>query len=216
MKSGSTVKKVFCIEKTTRKMDSSQNVEPELSTNSESSTPKSSDSEDSCIDFNERRRLLGGKRDDLYFKTVSRDVRKLAQENFQKSVGETSIRELVKNETFYMHFKKYFNQEVFPRLSSEDDHTRIFCCVATLINYKGFQKECPEENKLMSYLVDDGLSRFTKSKLQGLCNMPEFKKVFLMYAEDLTNDGMERFEIHKTMKQNIPGHKLIFETILSQ
>lgn len=43
--------------------------------------------------YDERKAAFGDKRDDLFYKTIGRDVRKLLQERFQLILGGKSLKE---------------------------------------------------------------------------------------------------------------------------
>lgn len=54
---------------------------------------EASDSVEICDDrYEERRQAFGNKRDDLFYKTIGRDVRKYLQEQFQHFLGEINFK----------------------------------------------------------------------------------------------------------------------------
>lgn len=69
-----------------------------------------------CDNFYERKNAFGNKRDDLFYKTIGRDVRKYFQEKFQKYLGENNIRTCQKNGTFMDEIKGFFTDVVSSNL----------------------------------------------------------------------------------------------------
>lgn len=69
-----------------------------------------------CDDFDERKNAFKNKRDDLFYKTIGRDVRKYLQEKFQKYLGENNIRTCQKNGAFFKEMKGFYTNVVSPKL----------------------------------------------------------------------------------------------------
>lgn len=166
-----------------------------------------------CEDFNERKSAFGTKRDDLFYKTIGRDVRKYLQEKFQVYLGNKSLNEIQKNGTFLKYVRAFFNSEVAPKLNSSSNHSRVLAWVATLISYNLFSKLCEEHLKELCLKIHDSLHNFTKVKLINLCKIEEFKSIFNYYSGEMEEWGFSRFTAHRTMKANIKGYKYAFSDI---
>lgn len=162
--------------------------------------------------FNKRRAAFGDKRDDLFYKTIGRDVRKFMQEEFQQFLGGKSIKELIKDSTFLKHIKDFYRCIISPKLSSSTDYNQIICCIATLVSHQGYAPFCSENSEK----IHDSLHNFTKMKLIKLCKMPEFQDVFNYYAKEVAKDNFRRFKIHRTMKINPKGYHYAFDDIQKQ
>lgn len=156
--------------------------------------------------FNKRRAAFGDKRDDLFYKTIGRDVRKFLQEEFQQFLGGKSIKEWIKDSTFLRHIKDFYRCIIAPKLSSSTDYTQMICCIATLVSHQGYAPFCSENSEK----IHDSLHNFTKMKLIKLCQMPEFQDVFNYYAKEVTKDNFRRF------KMNPKGYHYAFDDILKQ
>lgn len=167
--------------------------------------------------FDERKAAFGNKRDDLFYKTIGRDVRKYLQECFHSILGEKSMKQWLKNgASFIKDVKKLLNKDIVPELSSKADIEKVFVCVATLVSYQGFTPFWEEDSKNTSFNIHDSLHNFTKEKLINLCKLSEFQEVFKFYAKRITADKFERFQTHRTMRSNIRGYKYAFNDILKQ
>lgn len=119
--------------------------------------------------FDERKAAFGNKRDDLFYKTIGRDVRKYLQECFHSNLGEKSMKQCLKNGTsFIKDVKKLLNKDIVPELSSKADVEKVFVCLATLVSYQGFNPYCDETSKNTSFSIHDSLHNFTKEKLINL------------------------------------------------
>lgn len=75
--------------------------------------------------FNERKAAFGDKRDDLFYKTIGRDVRKHLQEGFTSILGGRSLKECIRTGTFLKDVKSFFDKEIAPVLSSGADTERV-------------------------------------------------------------------------------------------
>jgi len=217
VKSRSTLKKIFNVAKIPKKM-LSKSVRMEMSrVRQDSEVAMDEDEfEDQLESFSRRKEIFGEKRDDLYYKTIGRDVRKYLQERFQQFLVKTSLKEWIKNGTYFKYMKEYFDTEIAPLMEGNVDMASAFCCVATLVSYKGYSKYCNKNLQAFSLNIHDSLHNFTKSKLVNLWRMEEFRKIFIYYADELRRDRMRRFETHKTMKTNQEGYKYAFRDILKQ
>ena len=91
-------------------------------------------------DFDERKMAFGVKRDDLFYKTIGRDVRKFLQEKFHTFLGARSLKDSTKNGTFLRDAKAFYSAMVAPLLLQGCDSHEVFTCVATLISYTGFKQ----------------------------------------------------------------------------
>lgn len=82
--------------------------------------------EEPSIAFEKRKAAFGRKRDDLFYKTIGRDVRKYIQEQFQCSLDGKNLKECVKNGTFLKDFKQFFKNEIESSISSKLDTEKVF------------------------------------------------------------------------------------------
>jgi hypothetical protein len=121
--------------------------------------------EESSDAFEKRKAAFGTKRDDLFYKTIGRDVRKYLQEQFQCSLSGKNLKECLRNGTFLKEFKQFFQNEFSSDLSNDLNTSKLFCCVATLVSYQGYTPYCDEKNKEFSLKIHDSLHNFTKAKL---------------------------------------------------
>jgi hypothetical protein len=170
----------------------------------------------SHCNYTERKAAFGSKRDDLFYKTIGRDVRKFLQESFQSNLGGKSLKHILKNQTFYKEVQDFFQAEIVPRMSSSIDSKKVLWCFATLISYNGFMPYCDFHLSDISLKIHDSLHNFTKVKLINLCKLPEFKEVFKYYASKVSDSQFARFKEHRTMKTNVDGYKYAFNDILKQ
>lgn len=166
--------------------------------------------------FTERKAAFGDKRDDLFYKTIGRDVRKYLQEQFQVFLGEKTLKECIRNGTFLKEVKSFFQKQISTEVPLDVDSEKVLCCVATLISYQGYAPYCLEENKDFSLKIHDSLHNFTKVKLINMCKLREFQEVFKHYAKRISVNKFERFTSHRTMKTNVRGYKYAFSDILKQ
>lgn len=166
--------------------------------------------------FDERKNAFGNKRDDLFYKTIGRDVRKYLQEQFQLYMGEHNIKECQKYGTFLRKFKDFFTEVIEPKLPSFSDQQKMASCVATLVSYNMFKSYCDKNLKDYSFKIHDSLHNFTKVKLVNLCRWDEFKWVFNYYAKEMEDTNFQRFRTHRTMKSNVQGYKFAYSDIYAQ
>lgn len=166
--------------------------------------------------FEKRKAAFGTKRDDLFYKTIGRDVRKYLQEQFQCSLNSKNLKECLRNGTFLKEFKQFFKNEFSSDLTSSVDDSKVFCWVASLVSYQAYTPFCDENNKELSLKIHDSLHNFTKAKLIDMCKLPEFKWVFKYYSKKINSDNFKRFMYHRTMKTNVKGYKYAFNDILKQ
>lgn len=173
--------------------------------------------EDSHHDTYEKRKaVFGTKRDDLFYKTIGRDVRKYLQDKFQSTLNGRNLKEWMRNGAFLKDIKQFFNEEIAPELPPSADIEKVFWCVATLVSYQGYLPFWTEMNAKFSLNIHDSLHNFTKVKLINLWRLPEFKVVFRYYAKRIAQDNFSRFSYHRTMKSNVKGYKYAFSDILKQ
>lgn len=166
--------------------------------------------------YNERKAAFGDKRDDLFYKTIGRDVRKYLQEQFQLILGGRSLKECIRTGTFLRDVKALFSKEILRVLAPKANPDKVLCCLATLVSYQGYAPYCAESSKNTSFDIHDSLHNFTKVKLINLCKLPEFQEIFKYYAECISKDGFRRFKTHRTMRTNVKGYKYAFSDILKQ
>lgn len=76
--------------------------------------------------FDERKNAFGNKRDDLFYKTIGRDVRKYIQELFQIYIGEHIFKDLQKHGTFLKKFKDFYAEVIEPKLASFSNPQKMF------------------------------------------------------------------------------------------
>ena len=172
--------------------------------------------EEPCDAFEKRKAAFGTKRDDLFYKTIGRDVRKYLQEQFQCSLSGRNLKESLRNGTFLKDAKQFFNKEFNSTTIKGLNLEKVFSCVATLISYQGYTPYCEQINCEFSLKIHDSLHNFTKAKLIDLWKLPEFKVVFKYYSKKISADGFNRFLYHRTMKSNVKGYKYAFNDILRQ
>jgi len=204
--------KVWKIPKIAFSMISRQNLA--RSNQEEEEVEEQAEDEVPSTTFDERKAAFGDKRDDLFYKTIGRDVRKYIQESFQSHLGEKNLKHVLKNQTFYREVQEFFKAEILPYLSSDSDVEKVLCCVATLVSYQGYSSYCDKDLSEISLKVHDSLHNFTKVKLINLCQLPEFKDVFRYYSKEIQNANFSRFKSHRTMKTNVRGYKYAFNDIL--
>ena len=183
---------------------------------------KTEDLDEECEDdtpndtFDKRKAAFGTKRDDLFYKTIGRDVRKYLQEQFQCGLGSKSLKEWLRNGTFLKEIKQFYKKEFNSKLSQDSSDDKLFCCISTLVSYQGFTPFLNNSNKEFSVKIHDSLHNFTKAKLINLCQLPEFKVVFKYYSSRVSGDNFNRFSYHRTMKSNVKGYKFAYCDILKQ
>ena len=166
--------------------------------------------------FDKRKAAFGTKRDDLFYKTIGRDVRKYLQEQFQCGLGSKSLKEWLRNGTFLKEIKQFFKKEFNSDLNQDSSNDKLFCCVATLVSYQGYSPFLNENNSSFALKIHDSLHNFTKAKLINLWTLPEFKQVFKYYSARINSDNFNRFNYHRTMKSNVKGYKYAYCDILKQ
>ena len=130
--------------------------------NREEVSVEESEEEVSHCNYTERKAAFGNKRDDLFYKTIGRDVRKFLQESFQLKLGGKSLKHVLKNQTFYKEVQDFFQAEIVPRMSSSVDSKKVLCCFATLVSYNGFMPYCD------SHLSDISLKHHSGEFLEDI------------------------------------------------
>lgn len=186
----------------------------------------------------QRKQIFGNKRDDLYYKTICRDVRKFIQERFHTFLGELRINDVVRKGDFLKKINE-FRAHVMGVDPHEDfDTLESQCCLATFISSYHFQRIWKKnhggtepEDKLrckhqkpyvskqelcnFSLRIHNSLLRFTKTKLKSLCSIKGFREIIKFYgSEVIERENYKRLGQHKTMRGNLKGYKFALNDIL--
>ena len=155
--------------------------------------------------------IFWNKRDDLFYKTFGRDVRKFLQDDFteytkyckeNKGKGGVYFYQCLVKYATYMNFHKNTN------ISIES----IVCYLGSLINHREFKKAWPSEMLELSYDVYNTFNLFTKERLYKLWWSDEFKIFFLYYATYVNEDNyFLRLTNHKTISGNLDPYLYVYK-----
>lgn len=169
----------------------------------------------------EKLRYFGGKRDDLFYKTFVRDVRKFWQDNVVESEENKGAlityrgynKEMKgKGGLYFYNCLKSF--EEIMQLSKGQDFSseRMVCYLGSLINHREFIKAWPKHLKRLSDNIHNVFSKFTKERLYKLWQTPEFKVLFKHYASWVNeSNNFERLRTHKTIGSNLAPYMIIYK-----
>ena len=175
------------------------------------------DSSDSSL---KRKQIFGGKRDDLYYKTICRDVRRFMQLQFQTYLGEQNISDFMKQKIFVEVVQGFLHSVVNSRTNKTTIDDEDIWVLATFVSACQFQKWCSKNSRDLSLKIHNSLFRFTKAKLRVLWKMSAFRNIYKFYyisVTSTTNPGSSFYDYarrHKTMKSNFEGYKFALEDIL--
>jgi hypothetical protein len=163
-----------------------------------------------------KRSIFGLTRDDLYYKTIVRDVRKYLQDQFKRFLKAETINQSLNNGTFLKRLKD-FSRQVEPFTTYNTDHQLLLSTIGSLVCWAGYLPYCPPNLKPICKGIDNTLQKFTKMKLKSLIAHTGFKEIFHYYAANTgENSDYSRIKQHKTMHRNVVGYKYVLNDILSK
>ncbi len=166
------------------------------------------------LTYKEKANLFGGKRDDLFYKTFVRDVRKFWEDNFSQMEMATSSFSKEKKDKKGIQFYSLLQQyEESLQLSSEHELTseEIVCYLGSLINHREFIKACPKHLKKLSDNIHYVFTKFTKERLYNLWKTPQFKVLFRGYVDWVNkSEDFERLRTHRTIGKNLAPYMIVY------
>jgi len=168
------------------------------------------------LTYKEKSKLFGGKRDDLFYKTFVRDVRKFWEDRLIEQ-EKVWIKHVIKNKRdkkgaqFYKSLQEYEN---YLQLSAGEDFTSedMVWYLGSLINHREFIKACPKNLTKLSDEIHYVFTKFTKERLYKLCKTPQFRILFRKYAEWVNQENdYERLRTHKTIGANLAPYMVVYK-----
>eukprot|EP00344_Euplotes_crassus_P010631 CAMPEP_0196999510 /NCGR_PEP_ID=MMETSP1380-20130617/4664_1 /TAXON_ID=5936 /ORGANISM="Euplotes crassus, Strain CT5" /LENGTH=258 /DNA_ID=CAMNT_0042416453 /DNA_START=185 /DNA_END=961 /DNA_ORIENTATION=- len=166
------------------------------------------------LTYKEKSRLFGGKRDDLFYKTFVRDIRKFWEDGLVEYNTCSMDKKDKKGVQFYKLLQQYERSlglsegETF---SSEE----MVCYLGSLINHREFIKACPKKLKNLSDNIHYVFTKFTKERLYKLCKTPQFRILFKKYAEKVNKENdYERLKTHRTIGANLAPYMVIYKELI--
>lgn len=158
----------------------------------------------------EKRRIFNNRRDDLFYKTFGRDVRKFLQDDFTDFTGYQKEAKGKDGAYFYKCLKEYAKHMRFSKGTSFTTE-QIVCYLGSLINHREFKKACPKQFLQLSYKVYNTFNLFTKEKLYSLWQSDEFRVLFKYYVKSVNEDNnYSRLREHKTIGLNLAPYLFIY------
>lgn len=158
----------------------------------------------------EKRRIFNNRRDDLYYKTFGRDVRKFLQDDFTEFTGYQKEAKGKDGAYFYKCLRQYAKHMKFAK-DANFTTEQIVCYLGSLINHREFKKACPKQFLQLSYKVYNTFNLFTKEKLYSLWQCDEFRVLFKYYMKFVNEDNNYcRLREHKTIGLNLAPYLFIY------
>ena len=175
-----------------------------------SSIPKNSKEGFKICSQSEKVSIFGNKRDDLFYKTFGRDVRKFLQDDFTEFTRYRKENKGKDGAYFNECLYKYANYMNFHKDTSIPIEN-IICYLGSLINHREFKKAWPLDLLDMSYQVYNTFNLFTKERLYKLCWSEEFKLFFKYYKWNVNeNNFFKRLTNHKTISENLDPYLYVY------
>ena len=159
---------------------------------------------------NEKATIFDNKRDDLFYKTFGRDVRKYLQDDFTAFTKYQKDWKGKDGRYFYEWLVNYAEQKKF-HYNTNVTLVNIVWYLGSLINHREFKKACPPEYIDLSYQVYNTFNLFTKERLFNLWWSDEFKLLFRYYVGDVSQESwFKRLKNHKTIGANLAPYLFVY------
>lgn len=158
----------------------------------------------------EKATIFDNKRDDLYYKTFGRDVRKFLQDDFTEFTGYSKDSKGKEGRYFYSCLVRYAEHMNFHK-NTDVTLGNIVWYLGSLINHREFKKSCPTEFLDLSYQVYNTFNLFTKERLFNLWWSQEFKLLFRYYVAEVGQENrFSRLRNHKTIGSNLAPYLFVY------
>lgn len=159
----------------------------------------------------EKRGIFNNGRDDLFYKTFARDVRKFWQDSMIAFTGYKKEDKGRNGTHFYQCCRRFVSHIQLHKVYGLEK-ARVTCFIGSLINHREFKKACPNHLIDLSYQIYNTFNMFTKEKLFNLCQSDEFKVLFKRYVSVVNeSNNFERLRTHQTIGKNLAPYLFVYK-----
>ena len=158
----------------------------------------------------EKATIFDNKRDDLFYKTFGREVRKFLQDDFTNFTNYRKDSKGKDGKYFYECLVSYAERMNFHQ-NTDVTLGNIVWYLGSLINHREFKKAWPAEYADLSYQVYNTFNLFTKERLFNLWWSEEFKLLFRYYVQEVGQESrFNRLKNHKTIGANLAPYLFVY------
>ena len=161
-----------------------------------------------------KKAIFNNKRDDLFYKTLIRDVRKYFVDEFNDI---TSYKSFQGSGSFRASVKLMLETKIVPVIGRyQHDQDSLITFMAALISHKQAKDDIAgSEHAESIHEVYEMLYNFTKERLHAQFKRNELPYLFLFYMKmnEAPNRYLVRIGIHKTMRKNPTAYTHVYNSL---